>query len=312
MGATVLTDRSGVVVLSGPPDRRSPPRLAPGASAMASRLAGPTYIVASCVSLQTAAALATTVFTVFGPVGTGALRFQAAAVVLLVCVRPRIAGRPARLWLAVTALGVATAATNVLLYTAIARIPLGLAGTLAFIGPLSLALLRARRRVDLVWAVGAGAGVVLLTRGLVAGSVIGVVCALGAAASVAASIVIAGHVGARTRGLDGLTLSITVAAVLTLPMGLPAALGSPAALDFAIVAVVGVLGVAVPYALELSALRRVGTRTYSILLSLDPAIAGLAGLVLLGQHLQPTEIVGVALVMAASAGAVTTQPAPGS
>jgi inner membrane transporter RhtA len=109
--------------------------------------------------------------------------------------------------------------------------------------------------------------------------------------------------------LDGLTLSITVAAVLTLPVGVPAAIGSPSVRDFATVAVVGVLGVAIPYALEFSALRRIGTKTYSILLSLDPAIAGLAGLLLLGQHLQPTEILGVALVMVASAGAVITQPA---
>ena len=204
-----------------------------------------------------------------------------------------------------------TAATNFLLYEAIARIPLGMAGTLVFLGPLALALLRARRGVDFLWAAAAGMGVVLLTQGAGAGSLTGVVLALGAAASVAVSIVMARSVGRQASGLDGLVLSIVVAAVLTLPVGLPAALGSPEVLDLTIVCAVGVLGVAIPYALEFSALRRVGTKTYSILLSLDPAIAGLAGVLLLGQRLRLGEMLGMALVMAASAGAVATRAAHG-
>jgi inner membrane transporter RhtA len=117
------------------------------------------------------------------------------------------------------------------------------------------------------------------------------------------------RVADQTDGHDGLALSIAVAALLTLPVGLPAALGGPELGDLGLVAAVGVLGIALPYALEFDALRRVGVKTYSILLSLDPAVAGLAGLVLLGQHLSPFELLGIALAMGASVGAVASRPA---
>jgi inner membrane transporter RhtA len=252
--------------------------------------------------LQTAAAIATTAFAAFGPAGTGALRFLAGAVVLLACVRPRVRGRRTSFWLMTAALGAATAATNLFLYEAIARIALGTAGTLVFLGPLTLALLRTRHRHDLAWAAAAALGVVLLTGSPATASVPGIAFALGAAASVAASILIARRLGERSDGLDGLSLSIAVAALLTLPIGLSAALDAPDLSVLATVAVVGVLGIAIPYALEFKALRRVGVRTYSILLSLDPAVAGLAGLLLLGQRLETAEMFGIALVIVASVG----------
>jgi inner membrane transporter RhtA len=265
--------------------------------------------VASCASLQTAAALATTVFATFGPAGPGALRFLAAALLLLTLVRPPLRGRPTKFWLTITALGAATAATNFFIYEAIARIPLGTAVTLVFLGPLALALVGTRRRLDVAWAVAAVIGVVLLTGSLKGASLPGVAFGLGAALSVATSILIARHVGEHTDGLEGLALSISVAALLTLPVGLSAALDTPNLFDLAVVSVVGILGIAIPYALEFNALRRVGVKTYSILLSLDPAIAGLAGLLLLGQHLDLGELLGIGLVMAAGAGAVATHPA---
>ena len=309
MSATALTPPAGAVLLAGPPDRHRRPQAAGTVASFAPRLVGPAYIVASCASLQTAAALATTVFPTFGPAGTGALRFLAAAVILLTLVRPPLRGRSTRSWLTITALGAATAATNFFLYEAIARIPLGTAVTLVFLGPLALALLGTRRRLDVAWAVAAVIGVVLLTGGAKGASLPGVAFGIGAALSVAASILIARRVGHRTEGLDGLALSISVAALLTLPVGLSAALDTPKLFDLAIVSAVGVLGIAIPYALEFNALRRVGVKTYSILLSLDPAIAGLAGLLLLGQHLDLGELLGIGLVMAASAGAVATHPA---
>lgn len=187
-----------------------------------------------------------------------------------------------------------------------ARIPLGTAGTLVFLGPLSLALLRRRSRLDLAFAAAAGVGVILLTGGPSGGSPAGVAFGFGAAASVAASILIARRVGADTDGLDGLALSILVAAVITLPVGVTTALGGLDPSDVAIVTVIGVLGIAIPYGVEFSALRRVGVRTYSILLSLDPAVAALAGLLLLLQTLGLDELVGIALVMAASIAAIAT------
>ena len=309
MSAAALTRRVGAVVLSGPPARGRPPRSPRRAADVAARIVGPTYILASCASLQTAAAIATTAFAALGPAGTGALRFLGGGVVLMTFVRPRLRGRSTRFWVLTAALGGATAATNLFLYEAIARIPLGTAGTLVFLGPLALALLRTRHRQDLAWAAAAALGVVLLTGGPTASSVPGIAFALGAAATVAASILIARRLAEESAGLDGLALSIAVAALLTLPIGLFAAVDAPDLSVLATVAVVGVLGIAIPYALEYKALRRVGVKTYSILLSLDPAVAGLAGLLLLGQRLDTSELIGMAFVMAASVGA--TQPGAG-
>jgi inner membrane transporter RhtA len=310
MSAAVLVN-PGAVALAAPPPR--PPRLraARATAGLAPRLLGPTYIIASCASLQTAAALATTVFATFGPAGTGALRFLAAAVVLMAVVRPRLRHRSTTFWWAVTTLGATVAATNFFLYEAIARIPLGTAGTLVFLGPLTLALLSTRRRLDLAWAIAAGIGVALLTGASSVTSLLGVAFAIGAAASVAASILTAQRVGKHAQGLDGLALSITVAALITLPISLIAALNTAHGLDIPVVAAIGVLGIAIPYALEFMALRRVGVRTYGILLSLDPAIAGLAGLLFLGQQLYAAELLGIALVMAASAGVVASRPTAG-
>lgn len=307
--SAILLATPGAVALA---ERRPGVPALPGARAAAGfapRLVGPAYIVASCASLQTAAALATTMFASFGPAGTGALRFLAASLILMAVVRPRLRRRPAAFWRTVAALGATTAATNMLLYEAIARIPLGTAGTLVFLGPFALALLSTRRRLDIAWAVAAGIGVALLTGASAAGSALGVALALGAAASVAASILIARSVCRHSQGLDGLALSVAVAALITLPVGLPAAVDAARPLAVPVIAAVGALGIAIPYALEFSALRRVGVRTHSVLLSLDPAIAALAGLVLLGQQLDVAALLGIGLVTAASAGAVATLPA---
>ncbi len=232
----------------------------------------------------------------------------AGACVLLAFARPRLRGRPITSWVAIAGFGTAMATTNVLLYAAVARIPLGSAVTLEFLGPLALALLAARRRLDAAWALAATGGVVLLTGGPTGASLTGVAFALGAAVSVAASILIARRVGEQTDGSEGLALSVAVAALLTLPASLPAALDTLSLNKIAVVAAVGLLGIALPYALELGALRRVGVKAYSILLSLDPAVAGLAGLLFLGQHLDPAELSGIGLVVAASIGAVTARP----
>jgi inner membrane transporter RhtA len=303
MKVMMVAEPGGGVALAGSRRRPSPRPLSRVVVGIAPRLIGPASIVASCVSLQTGAALATTVFVALGPAGTGALRFTGGAFVLLAVIRPRFRGRSGGSWLVIAGLGVAMAATNFCLYEAIARIPLGSAVTLEFLGPLTLALLGARRGLDVACAVAAVTGVVLLTGGPAGASPAGVGFALGAATAVVASILLAQRVGARTTGLDGIALSVGAAALLTLPVGLPAAIGAPQVGDLAVVAGVGVLGIALPYALEFEALRRVGAKTYSILLSLDPAIAGLAGLLLLGQQLDLAELLGIGLVVTASAAA---------
>jgi inner membrane transporter RhtA len=282
----------------------------PESTALARRLGGPLLVVSSSASLQTAAALATTVFAVYGPAGTGAMRFAVAAAVLLAVSRPRLRGRSRRFWLSVAQFGAVLAALNFSLYEAIARVPLSTAVTLQFLGPLALALLGLHRRLDLLWVLAASAGVVLLTGGPAGGSDAGIAFALLAAAITAGSVLMARRVASESRGLDGLALAIAAAAVLTLPIGVPAAFGTRDASDLAIVGAVGVLGIAVPYALEYAAIRVVSVKAFSVLLSLDPAIAAFAGLVWLGQALAPSDLLGIGLVVAASAGVMSSRSPP--
>jgi inner membrane transporter RhtA len=149
-------------------------------------------------------------------------------------------------------------------------------------------------------------GVLLLAGGSTGASLVGIGFALAAASSVAVSIFVARQVSHQTDALDGLTLSVSVAALLTLPIGVRAMFPAAGLHSLVIVAAVGVLAIALPYALEFTALRRVGVKTYSILLSLDPAIAAVVALVILGQHLSLPEFGGIGLVVSASAGAVAT------
>jgi inner membrane transporter RhtA len=282
-------------------------RVQPNSAPLGRRLGGPLCVVGSSASLQTAAALATTVFAVYGPAGTGAMRFAVAAAVLLAVSRPRLRGRSRRFWLSVAQFGAILAALNFSLYEAIARVPLSTAVTLQFLGPLALALLGIHRRLDLLCVLAASAGVVLLTGGPAGGSDAGIAFALLAAAITAASVLMARRVATDSSGLDGLALAVAAAAVLTLPVGIPAALDTHAPSDLAIVSAVGVLGIAVPYALEYAAIRLVSVKAFSVLLSLDPAIAGLAGLILLNQRLAAAELLGLGLVVAASAGVMSTR-----
>jgi inner membrane transporter RhtA len=274
----------------------------------ASRAAGPASVVAASASLQSGAAIATTTFAAFGAGGTAALRFAAGAALLLAWSRPHVHGRDVRAWLRIAVLGLLMAAASLCLFQALARVPLGTAVTLQFLGPLTVALAAARRRLDAACAVAAAGGVVLLTGGPSGASAVGVAFALGAAASIGATIPLLDRVAAESDGLDGLALSVLAAALVMLPIGLPAGLGAGAG-DLAQITAVGLLGVAIPYALFFDAVRRVGAKTYSILLSLDPAVAALAGAVLLGQQPGLSQLAGIAIVVVASATAVATRPA---
>jgi inner membrane transporter RhtA len=274
-----------------------------------SHLGGPTLVLGSSASLQSSAALATTVFAVYGPVGTGALRFAIAGPILMLLTRPALRGRPRCFWLNVVALGFTLPALNVALYEAIARVPLATVVTLQFLGPLALALATVRRRLDLVWVTAAGSGVALITGGPGGGSTAGVLLALLAAAITMMSLLLSRRLATTSAGLDGIAVAVAVAvaACLMLPAAASAALATDAVNEVALVAAVAVLGLAVPYALEYIALRAVTVKTFSVLLSLDPAIAALAGVVWLGQRLSPFEITGVGLVVLASTGVMATR-----
>ncbi len=201
---------------------------------------------------------------------------------------------------------------NLSFYSAIDRLPLGIAVTLEFVGPLAVAVAGSRRPLDVAWVVLAGSGVALLAGGG-AGHVrpLGVVLALVAGGFWAIYILLSARVGSAYPGASGLARAMALAALLVAPVGI--ASGRGALLEprvLAIGAAIGVLSSAVPWTLELEALRRMPTHVFGVLMSLEPALAALAGLVLLGQHLRLAAVVAIVLVIVASAGASATSRGP--
>jgi inner membrane transporter RhtA len=283
------------------------PRRPRASTTVASRFGGPGLVLASSASLQTSAALATTAFAVYGPTGTGALRFAFAAPVLLLLARPRLRSRSARFWLSAATFGATLVAMNVVLYEAIARVSLGTVVSLQFLGPLALALLGVRRRLDALWIAAAAAGVLSLTGGPGGGAAVGVALALVAAALTALSLIMGRRLATESAGLDGLAVAVAIAACLTLPLALASVGSTRSTGDLAVIAAVAGLGVAIPYTLEYVALRFVPVKTFGVLLSLDPAVALIAGTLWLGQTLATSEVLGVGLVVVASAGVVATR-----
>jgi inner membrane transporter RhtA len=266
-------------------------------------------VLAGGISVQFGGALAVTLMPRAGALGVVTLRLLVAAVVLMVLCRPRLRGHSRTDWGTVIVFGVAMAAMNGLFYQSVARIPLGPAVTLEVLGPLALSVLASRRAVNLVWAALALAGVFLLGGGGFSGlDPLGVAFALGAGAMWAAYIVFSARTGRRFPQADGLALAMAVAAVLFLPLGVIESgtrLVEPTTL--ALGAAVALLSSVLPYTLELLALRRLPASTFAILMSLEPALAATAGFLILDQALSAAEAAAIALVIAASMGAVRTQ-----
>ena len=266
----------------------------------------------AALSVQVGAAVATTLFDELGPSGAVLLRTGFAAVILVAIWRPTVprgAGGPLR---DAVLLGIALAGMNLSFYAALDRIPLGIAVTFEFTGPFAVAVAGSRRASDLLWVALAAGGIVLLSPG-VHGSFegLGVALALLAGGFWAAYIVLAARVGRGFSGGQGLALAMAVAAVVLVPVGVAGgggALGHPGLL--AVGLAVAVLSSAIPYSLELEALRRLQRGTFGVLMSLEPAVAALVGLAVLGQDLSATEVAAIALVVAASAGALGAARAP--
>lgn len=263
-------------------------------------------MLGGALSVQFGAALAATLFPRAGLAGVLAMRLGLAALPLLAVSRPRLRGHDRRAWAAVLGFGAVLAGMNASFYAAIDRIPLGAAVTIEFLGPLTLAVLAARRASSWLCAGLALAGVVLLGEGGLAGlNAAGAGFALAAGVGWAAYILLSAEVGSRFPGLDGLALAMAVATVLTLPAGLAVAGGAllhPGVLVTG--AAVAVLSSLAPFSLELLALRRLAAPTFAVLASLGPAIAALAGFVVLGQALSATDALAVVLVVTAGIGAV--------
>jgi inner membrane transporter RhtA len=286
------------------------------ASRLGDRGTGIGLALASMTTIQLGAALSDPLFDRVGPAGVVALRLLLAALMLLPFARPRLRGRSRADIAAAVALGACSGLLTLSFFEAIARIPLGVAVTIEFLGPLGVALAGSRRPRDVLWVALAGGGVALLTLGNGAGGPLdttGVLLAGVAAACWAAYILLTKRVGARWAGLEGLSVSLCVAAAVTLPVGVASA-GAELLEPEIILAGIGLalLIPLLPYVFELIALRRLPTALFGVIMSLEPAIAALLGFVILGQDLSRTGVLAIAMVVLASAGATLSarEPAP--
>ena len=267
-------------------------------------------VVAAILAVQVGSSVAKDLYSAATPLTVTWLRALAAAVLLGVVARPQLRGRSASDWRWVVLYGLVLSAMNLSFYLAIARIPIGMAVTLEFLGPLGVSVATSRRARDLVWVGLAGVGVALL--GFAPGALdpVGVALALLAAAFWAAYILLARPVGRAWSGVTGVSVAFCVGlTAMTSPV---AALGAWPAAAPGVWApaiwgqglLVGLLASAIPYGLEMAALRRIEPRVFGILMSLEPAAAALAALALLGEQLRGVEIAAMACVMVASIGVV--------
>ncbi|GID33002.1 EamA family transporter [Paractinoplanes brasiliensis] len=270
--------------------------------------AAPLLMLVSVVSMQFGSAIGRTLFDDLGATGVVLLRAGISALVLAVVVRPHVRSWPRAAWRAASLLGIAVAGLNLLSALAMRTVPLGVVVTVSFLGPLTVSLAQTRRLLDLLWALLAGAGVALLWwhpgPSLPPG---GLVLAALAGACGAGYILLTARVGGLVPGVGGLPVSLTVATLVALPFGLAGAsavVTRPSLLIGA--ASVAVLQTIFPYVLELNALRRIPTRVFGILTSLNPAAAAVAGLLVLDQRLGTVSLAALALVTSASAGVTLT------
>jgi inner membrane transporter RhtA len=271
-------------------------------------------VLAAIVSVQVGAAFAKSLFTLTAPTAVAWLRMAAAAAIFWVFARPRLRGRGWPEWRVVLGYGIALATMNWAIYQSFARIPIGLAVTIEFLGPLAVALVGSRRPRDLVWVALAAMGVAMLGVFPATADWLGIGFALLAGAAWAAYIVLSGPTGVAWEGVTGVSVGSLVGAVIFLVPGLLAggtSLWQPQVVGLAVA--VGVLSSVIPYGLEMVARRSIPAGVFGILMSLEPAAAALAALVVLGEQLSWVELVAMACVTVASIGstrALATAPAP--
>jgi inner membrane transporter RhtA len=262
-------------------------------------------VIGAVASVQFGAALAKSLFDEIGAGGAVFLRVLTAAILLAALWRPRLRGHGRRGLLLVLVFGLCLAGMNGSFYAALDRIPLGVAVTFEFVGPLGVAVFGSRRPRDLIWVVLAAAGIVLLSNfGTADLDPLGVALALVAGGFWAAYILLAAKVGRDFPGGEGLALAMLVAVVPLAPVGIAEG-GGDLVVPWILAAGLGVglLSSAIPYTLELEALRRLPAGVFGVLMSLEPAMAATAGFVVLGEDLSAREVVAILLVVAASAGA---------
>jgi inner membrane transporter RhtA len=277
---------------------------APTRNALA-RVPSPLLVLGGVTSVQFGAAIAVELFASVGPGGAVFLRTLSGAALLLAIWRPRPRVWSRRQWLWAAALGLVLGTMNVTFYQAIHRIPLGIALTFEFVGPLTVAVVGSKRRLDLLWVMLAAAGIVALATGSAHGlNLFGCALALVAGSLWGLYILVAASVGRVFDDNSALAVALCVAAVVALPFGVVE--GGLALLhvrSLALGATVGLLSTAIPYSCELEALRRIATNVFGVLMSIEPAMATLAGFVVLGQVLSARQLAGIGFVVIASIGA---------
>lgn len=264
-------------------------------------LLGVLCVIGGSISIQYSVAIASELFDTIGTVGVNGLRLSIAAIVMLAIARPSVRKRSRAAWLRIIAYGTAMASMNVLFYLAVDRLPLGVAVTLEFLGPFAIAVYAARRlRWEMIFPVIGLGGVILIAHPGEGLDVLGFVFGIGAAIAFGLYTILAEKVGEHSAGLQGLALSVTVAAILLLPFSIEAA-PRVAAGQWLILAASGIIGVTLAFTLDFTAVKLVSARVVATLFSIDPVIGALVGAVILGQTLALGVIVGIVLVVIAGA-----------
>ena len=279
-------------------------------SGLASTLLSVGVLIVAMFSFQASASVAESLFGRIGPSGAAGLRLLAGGIMLAAAFRPWRAWPTRQAWRPILVYGASVGVMNNLFYNALARVPLGLAVALEFAGPLAVAMAGSRRPVDFLWIALAVGGLLLILRP--GASATGPLDPIGVALALAAGVcwalyIIFGQKAGGEHGMQSTAMGMIIAAVVGAPIGLMqagAAVMSPSVLLTGLV--VGFLGSALPYALEMIALTRLPTRTFGTLMSLEPAVGALAGLVLLRQSLSPAQWLAIGAVVAASIGATAT------
>lgn len=283
---------------------------------LTNRIPAAWLVVTGIVSVQIGAAIAKDLFTLIPPTAMVWLRLITSAILLLIMAHPSWKGHSRRDWLIVLGFGVSLMIMNWSIYQSFARIPLGIAVTIEFLGPLAVAVVGSRRFVDLIWVVLAGAGVALLGASRASLTLAGVGFALLAGLAWACYILLSAQTGRRWPGLTGLAIASMLGAIVLAPPAILEAgtrMLNPTVLTLGVA--VGLLSSVIPYSFELMALRRIPPRVFSILMSLEPAAAAFAGMLVLGEFLTFVQWLAMACVVTASIGATRTsttldQPAP--
>ncbi|CAN5202522.1 EamA family transporter [soil metagenome] len=273
-------------------------------------------VLVGIISVQFGAGIAKNLFDQASPTTIVWLRLATAAVLLMALVRPRLGGRSGQDWLVVCGYGASLAIMNWSFYQALGTVALGLAVTIEFLGPLSVAVLGSRRARDLVWAGLAGAGVLLLSTERTGIDARGLMFVIIAAVCWALYILLSQNTGARWEGLDGLAVACVISTIIITPLLVGIGPGDNHVSDLGSISLVlagiavGVLSSVIPYSCELVALRSLAPGVFGILMSMEPAAAALAGMVVVGEHLLGVQWVAMACVVAASIGATMGSRTP--